>query len=118
MDSDERARFADAFQFALESHALQTRKGNDVPYVSHLAQVAGLVLEHAGDVTAAVAALLHDVVEDCAEVGPEALRARFGDEVADIVVGCTDLLEGDRPEQFKRLFKFQGGSAKRLERDW
>jgi (p)ppGpp synthase/HD superfamily hydrolase len=98
MQERERERLADAFRFALDAHANQRRKASDVPYVSHLMQVAGLVLEHGGDSTLAVAGLLHDVLEDCADVDVATLRERFGGEVALIVERCTDLLPGDRPD--------------------
>jgi len=98
MQPQDRERLAEAFRFALDAHAEQTRKGRDVPYASHLLQVAGLVLEHGGDATLASAALLHDVLEDCAHVDLTALRERFGAEVARIVESCSDLLPGDRPD--------------------
>ena len=59
------ARFNEAFLFAAEKHASQTRKKTDVPYISHLMSVASLVLEAGGGEDEGVAALLHDVVEDC-----------------------------------------------------
>ena len=65
MTHEERAQFAEALRFALEAHGDQKRKGTAIPYVSHLVQVAGLVLEHGGDVEQAIAGLLHDVIEDC-----------------------------------------------------
>lgn len=98
MNRADRARLAEAFRFALDAHGEQTRKGSDIPYVSHLMQVSGLVLEHGGDATQAVAGVLHDALEDCAEVDLASLRTRFGDEVAAIVDACTDLLPGDRPD--------------------
>ena len=98
MHARDRERLADAFRFALDAHADQRRKASDVPYVSHLLQVAGLVLEHGGDATLAAAGLLHDVLEDCADVDAAMLRERFGAEVALIVERCTDLLPGDRPD--------------------
>ncbi len=97
MESLDRARFADAVSFALEAHASQTRKGTRIPYVSHLLQVAGLVLEHGGDAEQAIAAVLHDTLEDCEDVDAETLRARFGANVTEIVVQCSDVLPGDRP---------------------
>src|SRR5262245_16248199 len=97
MDTGDRARLADAFRFALDAHGEQTRKGNEVPYSSHLLQVAGLVLEHGGDATLAIAGLLHDTLEDCPDVDRAELHDRFGAEVARIVETCTDLLPGDRP---------------------
>jgi GTP pyrophosphokinase len=99
MDANARARLADALVFALEVHGNQTRKGNEIPYVSHLLQVAGLVLEHGGDEELAVAGMLHDSIEDCEDVTFEVLRERFGPEVARIVESCSDLLEGDTPDR-------------------
>ena len=98
MNQRDRECLAEALRFALEAHAEQTRKGRDIPYASHLLQVSGLVLEHGGDATLAMAGVLHDALEDTAHVDGAALRARFGDEVARIVESCTDLLPGDRPD--------------------
>lgn len=83
------ARFEQAVTFALEQHRDHRRKATDVPYVAHLLGVASLVLEAGGDEEAAIAALLHDVVEDCG-VTPEELEATFGPVVAGLVVECTD----------------------------
>jgi (p)ppGpp synthase/HD superfamily hydrolase len=82
---------ADAVAFALEAHADQQRKDGS-PYVSHLLQVAGLVLEHGGSWDAANAAVLHDVIEDT-DVTLDDVRARFGDDVAAIVESCTDSID-------------------------
>jgi (p)ppGpp synthase/HD superfamily hydrolase len=83
--------FERALLFATRKHSGQTRKGTAVPYVAHLLSVAGLVLEAGGDEDLAIAALLHDVVEDCggAPMLKEVLR-RFGKRVAHVVDGCTD----------------------------
>jgi GTP pyrophosphokinase len=83
--------FTKAVEYACAHHATDVRKGTSIPYVAHLLAVCALVLEHGGDETAAVAALLHDVVEDgggeraLAEIGE-----RFGDDVAALVKGCSD----------------------------
>ena len=84
-------RFFRAFNFAAEKHAGQTRKASTIPYLAHLMGVASLVLEFGGDEDMAIAALLHDVVEDCggAAVLKEVQR-KFGSRVAKIVDGCTD----------------------------
>src|SRR5215467_13390951 len=58
-------RLQQAFRYAAEKHAGQTRKQSAVPYLSHLMAVASLVLEAGGDEDMTIAALLHDVVEDC-----------------------------------------------------
>lgn len=96
MGPDDQARLAEALRFALAAHGDQKRKGTQIPYVSHLLQVAGLVLEFGGSPEEAVAALLHDTIEDC-ETDEDELRTRFGPEVARIVVECSDVLEGDTP---------------------
>lgn len=84
-------RFEQALLFATRKHAGQTRKGTAVPYVAHLLSVAGLVLEAGGDEDLAIAALLHDVVEDCGGAPMlRQLRRRFGKRVAHVVDGCTD----------------------------
>jgi GTP pyrophosphokinase len=84
-------RFADAFRYALELHRYQARKDTLIPYLSHLMSVAGLALEHGASEDEAIAALLHDAVEDQGG-GPtrEEIRRRFGDAVTAIVEGCTD----------------------------
>lgn len=97
MTHEERARFADAVRFALEAHGEQKRKGTQVPYVSHLLQVAGLVLEHGGDADQAIAGLLHDAIEDCERVDAETIGDCFGPDVARIVAALSDVLPGDSP---------------------
>ena len=84
-------RFLRAIQFAAEKHSDQTRKASTIPYIAHLMGVASLVLEAGGDEDLAIAALLHDVVEDCggAPILTE-VRRRFGKRVAHVVDGCTD----------------------------
>jgi (p)ppGpp synthase/HD superfamily hydrolase len=58
--------------------------------------VTGLVLEDGGDETEAVAALLHDAVEDAGgHPMLERIRAEFGERVAEIVEGCSDSLDPD-----------------------
>lgn len=81
---------AAAIEFALETHAQQRRKGTDTPYVSHLLGVASLVLEHGGDEEQAMAAMLHDAIEDMGAHLEPIIRERFGARVAGIVLGCTD----------------------------
>ena len=86
-------RYADAVAYVTIAHATQTRKGTNLPYMCHLLGVAGLVLEGGGDEDLAIAGLLHDVAED--QGGEPRLAdvcARFGDRVADIVLGCSDSL--------------------------
>ena len=84
-------RFDEALVFASELHREQRRKGSDVPYVAHLLGVAAIAIEHGATEDEAIAALLHDAVEDQGGAATrEKIRARFGDAVVAIVDGCTD----------------------------
>ena len=92
------SRFSDALAFAAELHGGQERKVSGVPYLAHLLAVAAIVLEHGGTEDEAIAALLHDAIED--QGGPavrEEIRRRFGDRVAEIVDGCSDTDETPKP---------------------
>lgn len=96
-------RFRDALVYAAEAHKSQKRKGTSVPYLSHLLGVSSLVLEDGGSEDEAVAALLHDAVED--QGGAErlnAIRERFGREVAEIVAGCSDADTEPKPPHRER----------------
>ncbi len=84
-------RFEQALVYAHKLHREQTRKGGNVPYISHLLSVAALVLENGGDEDEAIAALLHDAVEDQGgKATREVILNMFGKRVAEIVDGCTD----------------------------
>ncbi|GAC1350280.1 MAG: HD domain-containing protein [Ktedonobacteraceae bacterium] len=85
------SRFEEALVFAAQLHAQQMRKGTTIPYIAHLLAVTGLVLENGGNEHAAIAALLHDAIEDQGGAATrEVIRQRFGDTVVEIVDGCTD----------------------------
>ena len=93
--------FLKALAWVSDLHGEQARKGKpDVPYVSHLIAVASLVLEDGGTEDEAIAALLHDAVEDQG-TRPAELAEQFGETVARIVEHCTDDLENDRLEGTK-----------------
>ncbi len=85
------ARFVAALEYAMEKHADQTRKAKDITYLGHLLGAASHVLEAGGSEEVAIAALLHDVIEDC---GGEAVYAeiveKFGTRIADIAMACSD----------------------------
>ncbi|MBD2605914.1 HD domain-containing protein [Scytonema hofmannii FACHB-248] len=84
-------RFEQALVYATRLHAKQIRKGGNVPYISHLLSVAALVLENGGDEDEAIAALLHDAVEDQGGIATrEVILNMFGVKVIEIVDGCTD----------------------------
>lgn len=92
-------RFEDAFAYANRIHTLQLRKGSGIPYVSHLLSVTALVLEAGGDEDLAIAALLHDAVEDQGGLPRlHEIEERYGTRVAGIVFGCSDAWEEPKPE--------------------
>lgn len=84
-------RFTAALTWATELHAKQMRKGSGVPYISHLLGVTAIALEYGANEDEAIAALLHDAIEDQGGAKTKAeIRRRFGDTVTEIIVGCTD----------------------------
>lgn len=84
-------RFQDALTYAALLHADQLRKGTTIPYVTHLFSVAAIVMEHGASEDEAIAALLHDAIEDQGgDATRKEIRRRFGDNVVAIVDGCTD----------------------------
>lgn len=91
-------RFDDALTYARQLHAEQFRKGTATPYLAHLLAVAALVLEAGGDEDEAIAALLHDAVEDQGGAATRRqIELRFGAAVATIVDGCTDADRTPKP---------------------
>ncbi len=89
------ALFEEALIYASRHHARQLRKGTGVPYVVHLLSVAALALEHGADEETAIAALLHDAIEDrqsgvTADEVRRDIARMFGARVLGIVEGCTD----------------------------
>jgi (p)ppGpp synthase/HD superfamily hydrolase len=83
--------YEEALALAAQIHRGQRRKGTDIAYISHVTSVSALVLEDGGTEVEAIAALLHDAIED----GPSAwvraeLAQRFDKEVLCIVEACSD----------------------------
>ncbi len=109
-------RFCDALVFAARLHAEQRRKLSGEPYVAHLLRVAGMVLEHGADEDEAIAALLHDAVEDQGGAATGRLIGeRFGPRVAEIVRGCSDTDQTPKPPWRQRkeayLARLRGAPA-------
>jgi (p)ppGpp synthase/HD superfamily hydrolase len=97
------SRLQRAFRYAAKWHAGQARKQTAVPYLSHLMAVTSLVLEAGGDEDLAIAALLHDVVEDCGGMPRlREIKKMFGPRVARIVEGCTDTFVEPKPGWIER----------------
>jgi len=84
-------RFAAACTEAVAVHGREFRKGTSIPYLSHPLAVASIAIEFGADEDQAIAALLHDAVEDGGgQEKLDQLRAQFGDEVARIVDALSD----------------------------
>ena len=92
-------RFARALIHAARQHADQTRKGSGVPYISHLMAVCALTIEYGGGEDEAIAALLHDAIED--QGGDVGSRQRSCANLARasrrLSTGCTDTDESPKP---------------------
>lgn len=100
-------RFEQALVYATIVHAGQRRKGTDIPYVAHILGVASIALEYGADEDEAIAALLHDAVEDAGGIDRlEDIRNRFGENVADIVAACTDAYVFPKPPWRERKEKY------------
>lgn len=92
------ARFEDTLVLAHQLHAAQTRKGTSIPYMGHLLAVTSLVIENSGTEDEAIAALLHDAIEDAGgDRVRGVIREQFGENVLAIVEGCTDTDQTPKP---------------------
>jgi (p)ppGpp synthase/HD superfamily hydrolase len=96
-------RFTEALIFATELHQNQKRKSSDIPYVAHLLGVASLVLEYGGSEDEAIAALLHDAIEDQGGVPTKVkILATFGTKVTQIVDDCSEIYLKPKPSWLVR----------------
>jgi (p)ppGpp synthase/HD superfamily hydrolase len=96
-------QFERALIYAIRIHGGQLRKKTRIPYIAHILGVAAIAMEYGANETEAIAALLHDAVEDCG--GAKRLRdieRKFGKDVARIVEGCTDTDQTPKPPWLER----------------
>ncbi len=114
-------RFERALVYANHLHRWQLRKGTQVPYISHLLSVAALVLEAGGNEDEAIAALLHDAVEDQGGMATrETIREQFGDAVVKIIDCCTEPITEpklswlERKQQYLAQLQQASASAQRV----
>src|SRR5688572_11835657 len=101
-------RLVEAFKYAAELHASQRRKGTSIPYISHLMIVAGMVMERCADEDVAIAALLHDAIEDQPQDGRtrDHIRKRFGARVLELVEACSDADSHPKPPWHERKERY------------
>ncbi len=91
LDKEQVKQIQDAYVVARDAHAGQLRSSGD-PYITHPVAVARILSEYHFDPQTIMAALLHDVIEDC-DVSKEELAEKFGDQVADLVEGVSKLTQ-------------------------
>lgn len=100
-------KFEEALVYATRVHGGQLRKKTKIPYIGHLLGVTAIAMEYGANETEAIAALLHDAVEDCG--GPARQREieeKFGRAVGEIVAGCTDTDQTPKPPWRERKEKY------------
>jgi (p)ppGpp synthase/HD superfamily hydrolase len=94
-----RTRYARAVAMATAAHAGVFRKGTTVPYISHPLAVSAMAMEYGGDEDVAIAAVLHDVVEDAGREYIVPIREEFGLRVADLVMAVSNIGRGSWREK-------------------
>lgn len=91
LDDDQIAEVARAYDFAEKAHEGQYRRTGD-PYITHPLAVANILTDMHMDHESLMAALLHDVLEDCG-VSKEKLAEVFSQEVAELVDGVSKIAQ-------------------------
>jgi (p)ppGpp synthase/HD superfamily hydrolase len=101
-------RLYDALLHAVALHGNDVRKGSQIPVLSHLLNVCAIVQADGGSEDEAIAALLHDAIEDKpGQVSDATLANRYGSRVARMVRAATDTPrswrgKGRKPSWLKR----------------
>jgi (p)ppGpp synthase/HD superfamily hydrolase len=92
-------RYAKAVALATSAHYGVFRKGTNVPYISHPLAVSAMAMEYGGDEDVAIAAVLHDVIEDVGKAFIVPIREEFGIRVADLVMAVSNISKGSWKEK-------------------
>lgn len=101
-------RFRSALAYAARIHRDQARKGSEIPYVAHVLAVTAIVLEHGGTEEQAIAALLHDTIEDQPREGKTRAEivAHFGERIAQMVESLSDATSHPKPPWRERKERY------------
>ena len=83
-------KLGQALALAVQAHDGQMRKGTAIPYIAHPMGVASIALEFGASEDQAIAALLHDALEDGGPHYAPLIEAQFGAGVLALVQACTD----------------------------
>ncbi|MGI6577264.1 MAG: RelA/SpoT family protein [Eubacteriales bacterium] len=107
--NEDAKRIRDAFEFACAAHSGQVRK-DGLPYITHPLAAAEIIEEMGLDIDSAIAAILHDTLEDT-DTSYDEIKKRFGQAVADLVDGVTKLTrvqytskEDEQMENLRKMF--------------
>jgi (p)ppGpp synthase/HD superfamily hydrolase len=84
------SKLSDALALAIQAHEGQVRKSTIIPYISHPMAVSAIALEFGASEDQAIAALLHDAIEDGGKKYEDIISDQFGQHVCNLVLGCTD----------------------------
>ena len=84
------SKLSNALALAVQAHEGQVRKSTTIPYISHPMAVAAIALEFGASEDQAIAALLHDAIEDGGIKYVDLIGDQFGPYVLELVQGCTD----------------------------
>lgn len=84
-------RIQEAIQFAITAHTGQTRKGKDIPYITHPLSVALILARADAEEDVVIAGILHDTVEDSdGKITISDVESKFGEAVAMLVDHVTE----------------------------
>lgn len=84
-------KIQEAIQFAITAHADQTRKGKDIPYITHPLSVALILARANAEEDVVIAGILHDTVEDSeGKITISDVENKFGETVAMLVGHVTE----------------------------
>jgi len=84
------SKLANALELAILAHKDQVRKSTAIPYISHPMAVSSIAMEFGASEDQAIAALLHDAIEDGGVEYVDLIGNQFGLYVLELVQGCTD----------------------------
>ena len=103
-----KVKYKKALDYAYRLHLKHDRKGElKIPYFSHLSSVSNYVIENGGTTDEAIAALLHDAVEDQGGIKTlKEIRIKFGSQVATLVKECSGSVVETKPPWYDRKKKY------------
>lgn len=100
-ENDRRWLF-DAIEWANECHYNQVRKYSGLPYIIHPMRVMGEVAFYTNNIDVLMAAVLHDIIEDCG-ITYEQIKLFLGETTANLVQELTNPSKGSKePREIRK----------------